>query len=270
MGTRAKKIRRPRGLWLLTLALLGIWAVCTVNAFQTISNQAGKLRQTPVTVVLDAGHGGEDGGASSADGALEKDLNLAIAQRLRPMLESSGFRVVMIRDSDISVGDEKLETVRERKVSDLHNRLHMVEAEGECILLSIHQNHFSESQYHGTQIFYSPNVPESADLAQAIQDSVKGLLQPENSRECKPAGSSIYLLWNAQVPAVIIECGFLSNPSEAQMLQEPAYQGQMAFAIWNGFMDYLDTQNSLLEEGDDSGVSIGNSGLLHAGPFMVY
>ena len=167
MGTPVKKIRRPRGLWLLTLALLGIWAVCTVNAFQLISNQAGKLQQAPITVVLDAGHGWEDGGASSADGALEKDLNLAIAQRLRPMLESSGFRVVMIRDSDISVGDEKLETVRERKVSDLHNRLHMVEAEGECILLSIHQNHFSEAQYHGTQIFYSPNVPESADLGRS-------------------------------------------------------------------------------------------------------
>ena len=228
-----------RFLWLVTLALCGIFAFQTFWAMQTISMQAGSLEDTPITIVLDAGHGGEDGGAVTKDGVQEKNLNLEIAQKLRPLLESSGLRVVMIRNQDISVGDQELDTVKERKISDLHRRLEISEGESNSILLSIHQNHFSEPQYSGTQIFYSPNLPDSQILAQAIQDSVVGKLQPNNHRECKEAGNSIYLMWNSTRPAVLVECGFLSNSSESKLLQSPDYQKQMAFSIWSGLMEYL-------------------------------
>ena len=243
-----KKSAAPSGyrfLWLVILCLCGFFAFKTTSALHTISYQAGRLQGAPVTVVLDAGHGGEDGGAVAQDGTQEKDINLAIALKLRPLLESSGIRVVMIRDQDVSVGDSDLETVKERKRSDLQNRLQLLKEEGEeSILLSIHQNHFSQSQYYGTQIFYSPNNPQSAVVAESIQNSVVKSLQPENERSCKEAGNSIYLLWNTHSPAVIVECGFLSNQSESKKLQDPAYQTQMAFSIWLGFLDYLEQQEN--------------------------
>lgn len=233
----------PRGiryLWVTILLMCGALAFTVQNNLRYDSIRVSSIQSARYTVVLDAGHGGEDGGAVSAEGALEKDINLAIAQKLQPLLEASGIRVVTVRDTDTDVADSNLETVRERKVSDLHNRLQLAEETENSILVSIHQNHFSQSQYYGTQIFYSPNTPESQQLAECIRAPVIQMLQPENQRECKAAGSSIYLLWNATHPAVIVECGFLSNPSESQKLQDSQYQAQMAFAIWSGLMDFLE------------------------------
>lgn len=194
-------------------------------------------KRNPI-IVLDAGHGGEDGGAVGKSTALEKDINLAIALQLEKLLKASGFRVVMTRTTDISVCDDHLDTVRERKVSDIHNRLKIIESQGDCIFLSIHQNHFTSSRYSGAQIFYSQKTEGSKELAENIKSRVVELLQPENKRETKPSTSSIYLLWNTKVTAVMVECGFLSNESEAEKLNNPAYQKQMAFAIYSGFLDY--------------------------------
>ncbi len=247
--TTHQKSKKPapkclRYLWLTILLMCGATAF-TIQESLSVSNiQVSSISNTSQTIILDAGHGGEDGGAVSVDGALEKDINLAIALKLRSLLEASGIQVVMIRDSDTDVADKELETVRERKVSDLHNRLKLAESIDNGILVSIHQNHFSESQYYGTQIFYSPNTPESQELAEAIRGPIIEMLQPENTRECKAAGSSIYLLWNSTHPAIIAECGFLSNPSEAKKLQDPEYQTQMAFAIWKGILDFLDRSES--------------------------
>ena len=163
-------------------------------------------------IVLDAGHGGEDGGAAAASGMLEKEVNLSITLVLQNLLEASGFQVVMTRDADVDLGEKSLSSVRERKVSDLHNRRKLLEETQNPMLISIHQNFFTEPQYSGAQIFYSTNLPESETLSSAIQNRIVSLLQPENKREIKPAGESIYLLRNAQCPAVIVECGFLSNP----------------------------------------------------------
>ncbi len=234
----------PKGvryLWVAILLMCGAAAFAVQENLLFTDMHVSSMQSTGYTIILDAGHGGEDGGAVSGDGAMEKDINLEITQKLRPLLEASGIQVVTIRDSDIDVANKELETVRERKVSDLHNRLQLAEEIENGILVSIHQNHFSESQYYGTQIFYSPNDPQSQSLAECIRSTVVQMLQPENKRECKAAGSSIYLLWNSTNPAVIVECGFLSNPSEAKKLQDPEYQSQMAFAIWSGLMDFLDT-----------------------------
>ena len=194
------------------------------------------------TIVIDAGHGGEDGGAMGKSGVSEKTINLAIAQDLSRFLSVSGFRVLMTRTSDVSIADENLDTVRARKVSDLHNRLKIIEDQGNCIFVSIHQNYFTESRYSGTQVFYSTNDDDSKILSESIQKRVVSLLQKDNTREIKPATSSIYLLWEAKVPAVLVECGFLSNGAEESKLNDPVYQKQMAFSIYCGLLDYCNPE----------------------------
>ncbi|MCH5354031.1 MAG: N-acetylmuramoyl-L-alanine amidase [Acutalibacter sp.] len=223
---------------LLFCASLSMFVVQTVQALGIVQFHAD-LFEKRGTVVLDAGHGGEDGGAVGVNGELEKDINLSIALELEKFLKQNNFEVVMIRSGDYSVGDQSLSTVSERKRSDTRARLRTVEETGDCILLSIHQNHFSQSKYDGAQVFYSENREESAVLAEAIRQSIVSSLQTENHRENKPAGNSIYLLHNCQVPAVLVECGFLSNPAEAEKLTQEGYQKAMATAIYNGLIDYL-------------------------------
>ncbi len=189
-------------------------------------------------VVIDAGHGGEDGGASDND-VLEKDINLAIALKLRDLLRVSGYEVRMVREKDISVYDSSAQTVREKKVSDMQNRVRMINENPQNILISIHQNKFEQSRYSGAQMFYSANHPQSMKLAESIRKSVTSLLQPENKRELKRDNGSVYILKKAEVPAVIVECGFLSNPDEAAKLKTDAYQSKMAFAIYCGFLNYM-------------------------------
>lgn len=191
----------------------------------------------PGTFVVDAGHGGEDGGASDPSGRPEKDMNLAVAKDLQQLLTASGYRVVMTRTTDTSLADP-LPTIRERKTSDLHNRMKIIEAQESCIFVSIHQNQFEQSRYSGTQVFYSDNGAGSKELAESVQSRVVSLLQKDNARAVKPATSSIYLLWHAKVPAVLVECGFLSNPEEDAKLNSEEYQHQMAFAICSGLLDY--------------------------------
>ncbi len=200
---------------------------------QTVAQQSIR----PV-VVIDAGHGGEDGGAE-ANGVLEKNINLSIALKLQDMLNTAGVQTVMVRDTDKSVYDQSAETTRQKKNSDLHNRVKVINQSQNQILVSIHQNKFPQSKYSGTQIFYSKNNPSSAKLAENIRKSVTGLIQPDNKRELKQATDSIFILKKATVPAVIVECGFLSNPDEAKKLTEDAYQQKMSFAIFCGIMNQL-------------------------------
>lgn len=196
----------------------------------------GNVKSKTHTIIIDAGHGGEDGGAVNEDNVLEKDLNLQISQKLADMLTLFGYDVKQIRTEDKSVYTEG-ETVRQRKVSDMKNRLAVFNSSPDNVVISIHQNKFTESKYSGTQIFYSPNNPESAELAQSIRLSVKTMLQPENERECKKADKSIYLLKNSTVPAVIAECGFISNKDECARLCDAEYQQKMAYAIAVGLMN---------------------------------
>lgn len=189
-------------------------------------------------VILDPGHGGIDGGAQ-ANGIVEKDINLAIAQNLRDLLSVQGFHVIMTREDDRSIHDEGITQIARQKRSDLHNRLAITENHPEAILISIHQNQFPQPSCQGAQIFYSQNRPESQKLAQSIQESFQRNLQPENDRQIKPAQNNLFLLYEAKIPAVMAECGFLSNPQEAQKLSQTEYQEQAAFVILEGLMDFL-------------------------------
>ncbi len=190
------------------------------------------------TVIVDAGHGGEDGGAQSVSGLLEKDVNLAIALCLRDFLITAGFDVLMIREDDKQIYDESANTLREKKVSDTHNRLNICNRDDDSIYVSIHQNMFSESKYSGAQVFYSPNNELSVALAESVRNSFVSLLQPDNIRSIKPSTGSIYILDNAKTPCILIECGFLSNDKESALLATELYRKNIAFAVHLGIIEY--------------------------------
>lgn len=240
-------MKKKFGFLVLFSASILLFVMQTMQAFGIVSFHADFFKKKGI-VIIDAGHGGEDGGAVAINGALEKDINLAIALELEKYLKQNNFDVIMIRSSDVSVGDQSLSTIAERKRSDTKSRLRTVEEAGECILISIHQNHFSESKYSGAQVFYSGNRPESADLAEAVRQNIVGSLQPDNNRENKQADSSIYLLKNCQVPAILVECGFLSNPGETDKLCTESYQKDMAAAIYNGLIDYLQNKDGTVSD----------------------
>lgn len=195
------------------------------------------VKLVPV-VVIDAGHGGEDGGAVSADGVLEKDINLSISEYTSDLLYLLGFEVKKTRSDDTAL-DTESDTVHARKVADLKKRLEIFESSKNNVIISIHQNKFSQTKYHGTQIFYSPNNEKSKLLAESIRLSVKNQLQPDNEREIKKADDGIYLLKNTQNPAVIVECGFISNDEECKKLQNEEYQRQISYTIATGFLEYI-------------------------------
>ena len=197
------------------------------------------------TIVIDAGHGGVDSGTSAADGTPEKEINLQIAHKLNDVLRSFGVETVMIRTEDISIHDESAKTIRQKKVSDIKNRLSIINNTDNAIYVSIHQNHYLDSKYTGTQVFYSKNNPDSEVFAKKIRASVVSILQKDNTREIKQSGKEIYLLNNAQVPAVMVECGFMSNEKETELLKNSDYQQKLAFVIALGICDYINSSEDV-------------------------
>ena len=196
------------------------------------SNAAG----ASTYVLLDPGHGGVDGGTAASDGTLEKDINLLIALQLRDLMRVCGINVAMTRETDITVADPSCVSIHDKKVSDLRNRLSMYQSA--ALVISIHQNYFEHPKYRGTQVFYSPNHAQSARLAEAVQQAVCQHLQKDNARKIKSATDGIYLMHHTTVPAILVECGFLSNPKEAALLKQDVYRQQLAFALMAGYWNY--------------------------------
>lgn len=191
------------------------------------------------TVIIDAGHGGADGGAVGDDGTEEKEINLLIAQNVSEILSSYGVNVKMTRKDDNSIHSENAKTLREQKVSDIHNRMKFQEENQNSIFVSIHQNSFPDDNSHGAQMFYSPNDTLSPELADSIQKEIVNDIQPDNTRLIKKCTDSVYLIYNAKVPAVLVECGFMSNNNELKQLEDREYQRKIAFSVANGIMNYL-------------------------------
>jgi len=202
---------------------------------KTVSSDT--LNSDDLVLIIDAGHGGTDGGAVSSDGTLEADINLQIAEKLRDVLTVLGYKTVMTRSDGNSLGDSS-SSVRNEKVSDIHKRMDIMNSFENCLFISIHQNYYQGSSSSGTQVFYSGNNDESFALAESVQSSVISLIQPENHRKIKKSGSGIYLLYKAQKPAVMVECGFLSDANETKKLKDNDYQLLLALSISNGIMDY--------------------------------
>ncbi len=197
------------------------------------------------TIIIDAGHGGFDGGAVASDGTVEKDINLIIATKLKNMLVLSGYDVMMTRESDSSTDTSESNVISDKKKSDMKNRLKLINSNENGIFVSIHLNKFTTSLANGAQVFYSPNHLGSKALGTTIQAVIKSKLQTENERCAKQSTKDTYLLYNAQIPAVIVECGFLSNAAELRLLKTEDYQGKVAFTIFCGISEYYKNQEKL-------------------------
>ena len=197
-----------------------------------VSNTVEK--QPKPTIIVDAGHGGFDGGAVSGK-IVEKDINLQFALSLETMLKAYGFNVVMTRTTDSGTEDAGLDTIRRKKVSDIKNRLSLIENEDAECFISLHQNMFSNEKYSGSQVFYSSHK-NSEIFANEIQSSIKNFLQPNNNRQTKAVGKNIYLMYHTTKPAVLVECGFMSNDNELKLLLQNEYQNKLNFCILNGVL----------------------------------
>ena len=189
------------------------------------------------TVVLDAGHGGEDGGAISETGVCEKDINLSIAKKLEALLTSCGISVVMTRTEDVLLYDKTVDYHGRKKVLDLAARRKIGEETENALFVSIHMNAFPSPKYSGLQVWYSQNSRYSIVLAKSVQELTAQHLQPQNDRRTKPATSAIYLLHHLNCPAILVECGFLSNPTEARQLATEEYQNRLAFILMMSITD---------------------------------
>jgi len=196
-------------------------------------------------IIIDPGHGGLDGGAVGVDNIVEKNINLSLALILRDIFEVNGFQVIMTRTEDVSIHDEEVKGVKKQKTSDLRNRLKIVNAHPNAILISVHQNKFGESSSKGTHVFYSPNNPNSQRLAKILQDGYVANLQPDNKRVEKVAGKNLYLMTQATCTGVLVEYGFLSNSGEAHRLLDQEYQAQLAFTTFCGVMEFLELDQPL-------------------------
>ena len=189
--------------------------------------------KTKKTVIIDPGHGGIDVGTVGIDGSLEKNINLSISLDLYDYLMVSGINTVLTRDGDYEV----YRAGEKRTKSDLYNRMDFINSVPNSILISIHQNHFENEAEWGTQVWFSPNDEISPTLADKILLSVKKNIQPENKRENKVSDNSYYILYKAQKPSVMVECGFVSNKNENNKLQDKEYQKDMAYSILAGICE---------------------------------
>ena len=229
--------------WLSFFALFVCCGLLFSSLFYRFEQKQGDLTtasaqiNAPV-IIIDAGHGGEDGGATGTNKVLEKDLNLTVSGMLSDLLRGAGYTVVETRTEDKLLYNEGTKKGH-KKQSDLENRVKFTEKYPNSILISIHMNTFPTPNCKGTQVWYSQNDERSATLAQQIQDGIKKHLQPDNNRKIKAATSSIYLLRHAETPAVLVECGFLSTPAECEQLCDTLYQQKLALTLFDAICENL-------------------------------
>ena len=196
---------------------------------------------TPVsgkTIVIDAGHGVPDEGAQSSTGTTEAETNLKIALKLQNLLETSGSTVILTRSDENAIYDLDSTTLRQKKISDIHNRVKIGNESSADIFVSIHLNKIPQQQYWGWQCFYKDGDEKSIDLAKQIQTNLNDAMQKENKRVAMKL-DTVYIMKHVEIPISIVECGFLSNPEEEKQLLEDDYQNQLAWGIFNGITDYF-------------------------------
>lgn len=228
------------------IALLAVAGVITaLGKKETESAQAEEAaaQASDMVIVIDAGHGGRDSGKVAVDNVTyEKDVNLAIAYKLKSYLEAEGITVIMTRETDDGL---YVESDSNKKAADLRRRIEIIERASPVLVISIHQNSYHEAYVRGAQTFYYTTSEEGKELAEIIQAQLCLSLDPENERKAK-ANDSYYLLKKTSVPIVIVECGFLSNPEEAALLITKDYQDRVAFQIHLGVMQYLNQKKERL------------------------
>ena len=227
------------------LVLSTIFIFLSVIAFciyeQTNYRSTLQTVTLPVTgkvIVIDAGHGIPDEGAESINGISEAKINLSIALKLQKLLEQSGATVILTRSDDNGIYDIDSKTLKEKKISDLKNRVKIGNESSADMFISIHLNKISDQKYYGWQTFYKSSDENSIKLAKSIQNNLNKSIQKKNDR-VQMKLDSIYIVKNVEIPITIVECGFLSNPEEEKELLNDEYQDRLAWGIYSGLMDYF-------------------------------
>ena len=238
-----RRTARLAGFGMRLIAFLTILTLCvqvSSIAFENSDLWAAELASITAkqTIVIDAGHGGEDCGAIGVSGVYEKDLNLEVAAIIGELLSNDGYAVVYTRTEDRLLYTEAENIKGIRKISDLKNRCKIGAEYSDSIFVSIHMNSYADARYSGLHVYYAPDNEESERLAHTIQSRVREDVQPTNNRVPKP-GKNMYLLENLENTAVLVECGFLSNNEECQKLSEKEYQKQLSFSIVCGIIEYM-------------------------------
>ena len=230
-------IKRKKVIYIMFCLILGISAYGFKISKENNTLEVVSTPATTKVIVLDAGHGGEDGGAVSKNGVSESNLNLKITLKVQQLLEQSGATVILTRSDENAIYDLDKKTLKEKKVSDIKNRVKIGNESSADFFISIHLNKIPQSQYSGWQTFFKDGDEESKMLAQNIQKNLNNSIQKENKRESLKI-SNIYIIDNVEIPTAIVECGFLSNPEEEKLLQQEEYQNKLAWGIYTGIMDY--------------------------------
>ncbi len=217
---------------------------CTVTSSLLVDTNEAKSASVDAErkkiILLDPGHGGEDGGAVGISGVLEKDLNLMISQTLYDLFRFSGYDVRATRDEDVMLYDRNADYKGKKKILDLAARLEIANNTAPDLFVGIHMNSFPQEKYSGLTVYYSPNKSQSHDAAEALRGDVIRHLQPDNNRELKAAGSNIYILDRIEYPAILIECGFLSNREECEILSDADYRQRLSFVIFSSLSAFLE------------------------------
>lgn len=229
-------------LVLLVLLMIAVFAVILPYKEVLLSQSAFSPYSYQSTLVLDAGHGGIDGGAVADDGTMEQDINLAIVQKCKAFAGLFGIRTALTRTDNNSIDYDPAQTIRANKVADIHARERITNQETNPIFLSVHLNKFADASYSGAQVFWSKNNPEGETLALQLQDALTQGLSPAKERKAKQAADGIYLMKALTCPAVIVECGFLSNVAEAKLLAQDDYQKRLALCIMGGYLQYMEIE----------------------------
>lgn len=238
MEERNTEYKKSGRTMVFYMVLLGVLVAVTAGGIRALKNARVLTEGENFVskIVIDAGHGGEDPGKIGINGAKEKDINLSIAVKLAELLEKENIEVVLTREGDVSLKEN--EQNRFSKQADMRKRVETINESDAGLAVSIHQNSFTEESSHGAQVFYHTNSEAGKNFAMIMQDTIKSSIADGNHREAK-SNDSYYLLKNTECPLIIIECGFLSNPAEADLLLREDYQEKMAEAIKNGIMEYL-------------------------------
>ena len=227
---KQKVIEPVLGICLLAMVVMAV----KYGSIHVTGSGDAYIKETPV-VVVDAGHGGTDPGKVGVDGSLEKDINLAVAERLKTYLEQDDVKVIMTRETDTGLYSE---TDSRKKMADMKKRCEIIEESGADLVVSIHQNSYHEESVSGGQVFYYRDSSKGKALAKILQDRFDYVLGDQNRRLPK-ANANYYLLLHVKCPIVIVECGFLSNAAEAEKLCTETYQDRVAWSIHKGILQYI-------------------------------
>ncbi len=230
-------LNRKRMIFILSCMLISV-SLFSIIEPRTETMETSSLPVSNHVVILDAGHGLPDGGASASDGTYESTINLSIVEKLQKLLEASSCTVILTRSDENGIYELDADTIRQKKISDMKKRVEIGNHSGAEIFVSIHLNKSEATQSSGWQTFYQPNNDISSALAKDIQNNLNYAIQKENKRIPEKV-PDIYLARNLEIPFTIIECGFLSNSTECEMLKTENYQEVLAWGIYTGIMDYF-------------------------------